>query len=170
MIKSYFPEPTKSYVVVNERWKNEATAIFGDLGVQVVTGHRFLDGLLEAIVSRRSTYVLSKVHKWVGHVNVLAEAPSTRLNLFMLPLQSLYSTNGLFCYVLFLSVALYFRNLRCHSFLVCCQHTCLWSNNVCLHFHCSWAVWGCVILRMSLASDLYNSSVNCTEHLVRSLS
>jgi len=37
----YYPEPIKSFVVVNEQWMSKAAAIFGDLGVRVVTGHRF---------------------------------------------------------------------------------------------------------------------------------
>ena len=45
----YYPEPTKSFVVVNEWWRSEIVAIFGDLGVQVVTDNRFLVASLEAI-------------------------------------------------------------------------------------------------------------------------
>jgi len=42
----YYLEPTKSFTVVNEGWRNDANAVFGDLGVQVVTGHRFLGGFI----------------------------------------------------------------------------------------------------------------------------
>ena len=42
----YHTERTKSFVVVNEWWRSEAVTIFGDLGIQVVTGHRFLGGFL----------------------------------------------------------------------------------------------------------------------------
>ena len=31
----YHPEPTKSFVVVNEQQRNEAVAIFGDLGIAI---------------------------------------------------------------------------------------------------------------------------------------
>lgn len=44
-----FPEPPKSFVIVNEWWKNKATVIFGDLGVQV---------LLEATVQERIPWQL----------------------------------------------------------------------------------------------------------------
>jgi len=44
----YFPEPTKSFVVVIERFKGEVEAVFGGLSMHVVTGHRFLVDLLVA--------------------------------------------------------------------------------------------------------------------------
>ena len=52
----YHPEPTKRFVVINDRWKNEAAAIFGDLGIQVVTVHRFLGGFIGSH-SERDEYV-----------------------------------------------------------------------------------------------------------------
>ena len=60
----------------NEQWKKEAAAIFGDLGVQVVTGHIFVGGFIGSQCGRQE-YVMSKVCRWVGHVNVLAQAAST---------------------------------------------------------------------------------------------
>ena len=54
----YHLEPTKSFVVVSERWRSDATAIFGDLGVQVATGHRFLGGFIGSH-SERDEYVMS---------------------------------------------------------------------------------------------------------------
>jgi len=68
----YFSEPTKSFVVVSERFKGEAEAAFGGLGVHVVTCHRFLGGFIGSL-SARDDYVLSKVHIWAGHINVLAD-------------------------------------------------------------------------------------------------
>jgi len=73
----YFPEPTKSFVVVSERFKGETEAVFGGLGVRVVTGHRFLGGFIGSL-SGRNEYVQSKVHKWAGYINVLADVASTQ--------------------------------------------------------------------------------------------
>ena len=42
----YFPEPTKSFVVVGEQFRTKAKALFYDLGVQVVTGHHYLGGFI----------------------------------------------------------------------------------------------------------------------------
>ena len=75
-----YPEPTKSFILVNERWRGEANTVFGDLGVQVVTGHKFLGGFIGSH-SEREEYVVSKVCRWVGHVNVLTEAASTQRQL-----------------------------------------------------------------------------------------
>jgi len=68
----YFPEPIKSFVVVSERFKGEAEAAFGGLGVHVVTNHRFLGGFIGSL-SARDDYVLSKVYRWAGHINMLAD-------------------------------------------------------------------------------------------------
>ena len=73
----YYPEPTNSFIVVNEQWRHEANAVFGDLGIQVATGHRYLRGFI-GIHREREEYVVSKVCRWVGHINVLAEAASTQ--------------------------------------------------------------------------------------------
>ena len=54
----YYPEPKTSFVVVNERWRSDVVAIFGNLGVQVVTGYRFLDGFIGRR-SERDGYVMS---------------------------------------------------------------------------------------------------------------
>ena len=64
-------------VGAGQRWRSEAVAVFGDLGVQVVTGHRFLGGFIESR-SEKDEYVMSKVRRWVGHLDVLAEAALTQ--------------------------------------------------------------------------------------------
>ena len=37
----YYPEPSKSYLLVNDRYRIEAERLFGALGIQIVAGHRF---------------------------------------------------------------------------------------------------------------------------------
>jgi len=73
----YFPRPTKSFVVVSERFKGEAEAVFGGLCVHVVTGHKFLGGFIGSL-SARDDYVLSKVHKWAGYINILVDVALTQ--------------------------------------------------------------------------------------------
>jgi len=55
----YFPQPTKSFVVVSERFRGEAEAIFSGLDVQVVTSHRFLGALLAVCLQGMTMYCLS---------------------------------------------------------------------------------------------------------------
>jgi len=135
----YYPEPTKSFVIVNEQWMGEAAAIFGDLGVQVVTGHRFLGGFIGSC-SERDEYVMSKVCRWVEHVDVLTKAALTQPQLayavFSRSLQHEWTFLLLFCYVLFCSASCFFRILSCHCFLIFCQPClvlrCLQLNDICL--------------------------------------
>ena len=69
--------PRVLLLLMNDGRQKLLHAIFGDLGVQVVTGHRFLGGFIGSQCGR-GEYVMSKVRRWVGHVNVLAQAASTR--------------------------------------------------------------------------------------------
>ena len=46
LLLAIFLNLQRVFGVVNKRWKNETTAIFGDLGVQDVIGHRFLGGFI----------------------------------------------------------------------------------------------------------------------------
>jgi len=43
----------------------------------VITGHRFLGGFIGSH-REKEEYVVSKVCRWVGHINVLAKAASTQ--------------------------------------------------------------------------------------------
>ena len=63
--------------MVDDRWKGEAAAVFGDLGIQVVTGHRFLGSFIGSH-SERDEYVMSKVQRWVSHLDLLFEAALTQ--------------------------------------------------------------------------------------------
>ena len=42
----YFPEPFKMFLLVSEKHRSAAQQLFGDMGVQIVPGHRFLGGYL----------------------------------------------------------------------------------------------------------------------------
>ena len=41
-----FPEPKKCCLIVIPQFEDEARLVFGDLGVQIVNGHRFLGGVI----------------------------------------------------------------------------------------------------------------------------
>ena len=136
-IKIVYENDVKNWVLHARWWRSEAVTVFGDLGIQVVTGHRFLGGFLGSR-SERDEYVMSKVCKWVEHVDVLAGAAVTQPQLAYAALSNLCSMNGNFCYVLFRSAVSCFRNLNCHSFLLfyqpCLVLKCLQLNDVCLRF------------------------------------
>jgi len=145
----YYPEPTKSFIVVNECWRNDTDALFGDLGVQVVTGHRFLGGFIGSQWEREE-YVESKCAGGWDMLMCWLRLLPLSLNLFMLSLQNLCNMNGIFCCVLFPSVALFFRILRCHYSLAFCQPCLVWRclqlNAICLRFLYDWVAWGSVTL------------------------
>ena len=72
----YFAEPSKSVVVVKDRYFCEAQSLFADMDVAVVVASRFLGGC----VGRESevhAFVRSKVESWVVCVERLAKAART---------------------------------------------------------------------------------------------
>ena len=73
----YFPEPSKRFVVVGEHCKSEAEALFRDLGVIVVTGHRYLGGFIGDL-NQRNVFVRKKVDGWVNHVHVFGDIAHTQ--------------------------------------------------------------------------------------------
>ena len=72
----YFPEPFKSYVVVDKTDFAEANTLFGHLGVKVVTSHRLLGGHI-GLSKGLQEYVDEKVARWKDYVARIASvAPS----------------------------------------------------------------------------------------------
>ena len=63
----YYPEPSKSYLLVNDRHRIEAERLFAALGVQIVAGHRFLGGYLDDHAGCEH-YVSDKVRLWVTNL------------------------------------------------------------------------------------------------------
>ena len=167
----YHPEPTKSFIVVDERWRSEAVAVFGDLGVQVVTGHRFLDGFIGS-QSEKDEYVMSKVRRWVGHLDVLAEAASTQPQLAYAALSRSLQHEWTFllrvvpqCGQLFqeIELSLFSRFLPAmFGVEVSAVERSLFALPL-------WLGSLGICNPVSLASHLFDSSVRGTEHLVRSI-
>ena len=51
--------------------------MFYDLGVRVVTGNRFLGGVIGDL-SDQNSYVMLRIQKWVGHIKVLSDVAVTQ--------------------------------------------------------------------------------------------
>ena len=128
---------TKSFVVVNERWKSDAAAVFGDLGVQVVTGHRFLGGFIGSPMER-DEYVMSKVDRWVRHIDVLSEAASSQPQLAYTVLSRSLQHEWTFLLRVVPQCGQLFQKLDLSLFLVsyqpCLVLKSLQLNYVCLRF------------------------------------
>ena len=68
----YFPQPAKTVLVVGPSFVNQATSMFSDLGIKVVSGSRFLGGFVGEH-SMASDYVTQKVKMWVDCVKRLSD-------------------------------------------------------------------------------------------------
>ena len=60
----YYPNPSKSLLVVDSASRASAEQIFGPLGIRIVCDQRFLGGFL-GNTDARNSYVLERVHQWV---------------------------------------------------------------------------------------------------------
>ncbi|KAL5502871.1 hypothetical protein EMCRGX_G009716 [Ephydatia muelleri] len=69
----YYPEPKKTVLIVRATEKDAAKALFGELGIKIVSGHRFLGGFVGE-KDEVHDFVLEKVTTWTSGVNKLAEA------------------------------------------------------------------------------------------------
>ncbi len=59
----YSPEPHKSYLVVSPELKEQAEALFANLGISVVTGQHFLSSFVGDDPGK-TTFVQRKVNQW----------------------------------------------------------------------------------------------------------
>jgi hypothetical protein len=73
----YYPEPRKTFLVVDPKDEVEANMLFGELGVAVVTGHRFLGGFIGDQESCNE-YVDHKVQMWIRCVEKLTKAAESQ--------------------------------------------------------------------------------------------
>ena len=73
----YFPEPSKSILVVAECDIPETERLFSDIGIQICTSSRILGGHVGSSTGRKE-YIQQKVLSWVHHVDCLAEAAGSQ--------------------------------------------------------------------------------------------
>ena len=69
----YHPQPSKTYLVVDERDLPEARRLFEPLGVNITCSHRLLGGHVGSSEGR-SAYVEEKVKEWLEHLAQLSAA------------------------------------------------------------------------------------------------
>jgi hypothetical protein len=67
----YYPEPSKSILVVTEESKAAATEYFADLGFKIVTGYRYLGGYLGSD-QYLNAWLQDKVSTWEHAIGELA--------------------------------------------------------------------------------------------------
>ena len=73
----YFPEPQKCCLIVKESLLNQASLLFGDLGLRVTTSSRFLGGVIGDLAGKTS-YVSTKVQGWIDLVHSLSSVALTQ--------------------------------------------------------------------------------------------
>jgi hypothetical protein len=67
----YFPEPSKSILIVQEFNRTSAKSAFADLGFNVQTGHQYLGGIIGSS-DDQSMWIESKVADWTNAIADLA--------------------------------------------------------------------------------------------------
>jgi hypothetical protein len=73
----YFPEPSKTWLVVKPDLLSEAKAIFADSGVQFTTGHRDLGAFIGCEQSVHEG-MLAKAMSWVNQIDALSKIALTQ--------------------------------------------------------------------------------------------
>ena len=73
----YFPEPTKSLLVVKEPLISQANALFSDLGIKIATSGRLLGSVVGDHEGTES-FVTNKVNEWSGHIRKLSSIAHTQ--------------------------------------------------------------------------------------------
>ena len=73
----YFPEPSKSYLIVNESNRDLANLLFGDFGLKIATSGRLLGGIVGDKEGRES-FVEQKVKNWMTSMQQLVSEATTK--------------------------------------------------------------------------------------------
>ena len=66
----YFPEPSKSFLVVDKQYAEEAHHIFDKYSITIVEGKRFLGGFIED-GNEKDIYLKKKELEWVDKIEKL---------------------------------------------------------------------------------------------------
>ena len=73
----YFPQPTKSWLIVKDTKLAEATDVFADTRIQItIDGERHLGAVIGTEENKRQ-YINQKISKWKDEINLLAEIATT---------------------------------------------------------------------------------------------
>ena len=73
----YYPEPSKSYLIVYPTDISQAQNSFGHSGVQLVSGHHFLGSYVGDSIGSME-FVQSKVETWVNSIECLAKVADSQ--------------------------------------------------------------------------------------------
>jgi hypothetical protein len=69
----YYPEPSKSYLVVHPKFVEHAKILFAGFNINIVTGSRFLGGFIGSIEDT-NLWIEEKVLSWNKAISKLASA------------------------------------------------------------------------------------------------
>ena len=69
----YYPEPTKSFLVVKESSRKKAEYLFKHLNINIVTSHRFLGGII-GNEDEKNEYIKSKIDDWTDCIKKISKA------------------------------------------------------------------------------------------------
>ena len=73
----YFPQPSKSWLIVKETKLAEATEVFGGTMIQISTeGERHLGAVIGTDENKRN-FIKEKINKWKDEITLLAEIAAT---------------------------------------------------------------------------------------------
>ena len=72
----YFPEPSKSILIVKEEFHATAKELFQHQGLTIVSGHRYLGGFV-GDQTELAKYVRSRVIKWSSQINAVTQAAAS---------------------------------------------------------------------------------------------
>ena len=72
-----FLEPDKSYIVIYPDFIQEAQTVFDGMGIQIVTGHKFLGGFIGG-KDDTVIWMEKKIERWVSAVHKLSNAAKSQ--------------------------------------------------------------------------------------------
>ena len=68
----YFPKPSKSCLIVKDSMIHQASSLFHNLSIDVVTSCHFLGSVIDDI-SGRNKFISHKIKEWSHHVELLSD-------------------------------------------------------------------------------------------------
>ena len=73
----YYPQPTKSWLLVKQNKLEEAVRVFGGTNIQIFTeGKRHLGAVIGTEVNKKN-YINDKLSEWTKEINMLTDIATT---------------------------------------------------------------------------------------------